>query len=95
MTKRRDLLEVATDFLDTMQPDSWARRDFGIHYAISEEHAPDLADQLQDFIANVIALILDAGSERDAVNENDELRDAIVAELDGWVVDSDTNEVEE
>lgn len=37
-----------------------------------------------DTIANVISTLIDAGSERDAVNENEELLIAINEELNGW-----------
>jgi hypothetical protein len=53
--------------------------------AINPDQINELTDAIQDFIANVISSILDAGSERDAVNENDDLHAAIWAELKGWV----------
>ena len=52
--------------------------------AINPDQIDELTDAIQDFIANVISSILDAGSERDAVNESDDLRDAIANELKGW-----------
>jgi hypothetical protein len=87
MTERRtDNAQLAEDFLNEHFPENWARRDYGSHYAISEDDAPHLAEMIQDLIANIVASILDAGSERDAVNENEELRAAIDSELDGWII---------
>lgn len=43
-----------------------------------------LAAGLLDFIANVVANIIDAGSERDAVNENEGLLLKIAEELRDW-----------
>ena len=53
--------------------------------AINPNQIAELAGHIQDFIANVISSILDAGSERDAVNENDDLRFELEKELSGWV----------
>jgi hypothetical protein len=84
MTQRRDVLEIATDFLDTAYPQDWARRDHGDHFSIDANKVDDLTDSILDLIANIVASILDAGSERDAVNENDALREIIADELRGW-----------
>jgi hypothetical protein len=53
-------------------------------YAINEARVELIADTLQDFIANVIAGLVNAGSERDAVNESEDLHTAIVNELKEW-----------
>lgn len=39
---------------------------------------------LLDLVANLVAQLIDAGSERDAVNENEDLLKAIQQELYGW-----------
>lgn len=80
--------ELAERFLYTHFNDSWPRRDIpgASSYAIDPDHLAALADHIQDFIANVISSILDAGSERDAVNESDELSAAIHDELRGWTL---------
>lgn len=52
--------------------------------AINQDRVDDLARLIQDFIANVVAMLIDAGSERDAVNEAEELHEALKAELKGW-----------
>lgn len=43
-----------------------------------------LTDAIQSLIAEVVATLIDAGSERDAVLENEELRAAIAKELNSW-----------
>lgn len=52
--------------------------------AVNPDQIDELTDLIQSFIADVIASILDAGAERDAVNESEELRTAISNELNGW-----------
>lgn len=57
--------------------------DTGI-YAIISDKVDELTDMTMTLIADLIATLIDAGSEREAVLENDTLRDAIAAELKGW-----------
>lgn len=83
-------MTLASDFLDAHTRDDafsgWYRdpiEETGI-FAIRADGVDDLADALLDFVANVIVSILNAGSERDAVNENEELLTAITKELRGW-----------
>lgn len=52
--------------------------------AIDPDKIQALAEDLLDLIANVVSTIIDAGSERDAVNENENLLHAIKLELNGW-----------
>lgn len=52
--------------------------------AINSEYVPVLADLLQLVMANVIASILDAGSEREAVIEDENLTEAILTQLKEW-----------
>lgn len=42
------------------------------------------ANVLQDVCAEVVAYLIDAGSERDAVNESEDLHKALVKELTEW-----------
>lgn len=51
---------------------------------INDETIPLIATCLLDTIACLIATLIDAGSERDAVNESDELLLALTTELNGW-----------
>jgi len=77
--------DLAEAFL-TAQDKDWYRQEIpgvGI-YAIRADKVDDLADALLDFVANVISGILDAGSERDAVNENEDLLEALTKEIRGW-----------
>jgi hypothetical protein len=68
---------------------AWARDpDYdGPCEAIAPTQVDELAHALLDFVANVVASVIDAGSERDAVNENEELLLALTNELKGWTVD--------
>ena len=43
-----------------------------------------IATTMLDIFANVIATLIDAGSERDAVNENETLLAELKKELEGW-----------
>lgn len=43
-----------------------------------------IATTMLDIFANVIATLIDAGSERDAVNENWDLLEELRKELRGW-----------
>lgn len=43
-----------------------------------------ITDGIMEFIAEIVAYCLDAGAERDAVMENDTMREAIETELKGW-----------
>ena len=80
--------ELADWFLNTHDPQAWFRQENDGFYSIATDKVDQLTEDLLDFIANVIAGILNAGSERDAVNENEELADAIRAELKGWITEA-------
>lgn len=43
-----------------------------------------IATTMLDIFAKVIATLIDAGSERDAVNENETLLAELTKELEGW-----------
>jgi hypothetical protein len=78
---------LAEEFLNAHRPDGWFRGQTPEgFYSIAEHEIGDLADAIQDLIANLVAMILDAGSERDAVLENDVLNDALIDELRGWSI---------
>lgn len=49
-----------------------------------ERAVETIADELQAFIASVIASLIDAGSERDAIMEDDKLSGALVRVLQEW-----------
>jgi len=51
----------------------------------------EITNTLQAVIAEVVATIIDAGSERDAVMENEELHKAILNELYGWTYAAEEN----
>lgn len=51
---------------------------------IPYEAVEEVAEAMQLEIANAIQLWIDAGSERDATMENEQLREALIAELFGW-----------
>jgi len=52
--------------------------------AVNPAAIEDIATTMLDIFANVIATIIDAGSERDAVNENFQLLDMLKTELSCW-----------
>ena len=56
--------------------------DFGKQ--INKDALEPLTDGIMLFIADIVATLIDAGSEREVVLENDTLRDAISAELKDW-----------
>jgi hypothetical protein len=66
-------LSVVTDDFDAINPAA-------IDY---------IADALMLLTAELVATLINAGSEREAVVENEELRNAIVAELTGWSTPTD------
>lgn len=56
----------------------------GSYRAIRKDKVDGIADSLMMICADLIASLIDAGSEREAVLESDGLRDAIVNELNEW-----------
>jgi arabinogalactan endo-1,4-beta-galactosidase len=78
--------DLAEAFLREHDPEAFFRDPAydGVAEAIDTAKIAKLTDALQDFVANVISTILNAGSERDAVNENEALREAIQGELFSW-----------
>jgi hypothetical protein len=91
-TNQRTLMPRSTslteDFLNEYYPEDWCRHDCtpdipGLH-VIDANRLDDLTNAIQGFVADVIAAILNAGSERDAVMESDQLNRAIHAELASW-----------
>lgn len=78
---------LADQFLDHHAPEDWFRAETSDGYkGVDSNRVPELRDALVDFIAHVISSIIDAGSERDAVNENVTLHNAIEEELNGWTI---------
>lgn len=51
---------------------------------IKAKAVPPLAEALQAVVAEVVASLINAGSERDAVMENEELRAELANELWAW-----------
>jgi hypothetical protein len=56
--------------------------EFGL--AIRDDKVDPITDAFMELLGDLIATIIDAGSEREAVEENDALRDHIRDELRGW-----------
>jgi hypothetical protein len=50
----------------------------------SDDGAEIIATELQTFIASVIASLIDAGSEREAIMEDEQLHAALITTLKGW-----------
>jgi hypothetical protein len=78
--------ELAWAFLDHHDSEGWFRDPAydGPCEVLDSAKVDEVADLLLDFIANVVASIIDAGSERDAVNENETLLAELRKELRGW-----------
>lgn len=86
MTEIRGAGDLATLFLNHYFPDDWARQETADgFFSIDSTKIESLTLELQSFIAEVVASILDAGSEREVVLENQELTDALTNELKGWI----------
>lgn len=78
------LVNAAHIFLDALPEDVRVPiEDTGL-YLINHEWDEALAGHFQHFIAYCIAAILEAGSERDAVMENEWIHDAILKEIHTW-----------
>lgn len=52
--------------------------------AIKTDQVDALTDTIMTLVADLVATLIDAGSEREAVEENDALRTAIRDEFAGW-----------
>ena len=81
-----DNSDIAEAFLNLHDPKGWFRSTTfeGPCQAIDLQRLSELTDLVQDLIANIVAQIIDAGSERDSVNESEQLREALLTELSGW-----------
>lgn len=81
-----EITEHFINMVDDANPDLHLNRELpdGVGYGINADAIPVLATELQSLIAEVIASLINAGSERDAVMENEALANAITEELKGW-----------
>jgi len=52
---------------------------------VTAEKAETLIVEIKAQVADMIASAIDAGSERDAVNEDEELEEAIRTLVNGWI----------
>lgn len=83
------LYQITEHFLNSITDDSPDLRlqlsipDSGAKF-INSAAVDTIADAIQSLIAEVVTTLIDAGSEREAVLENEELRSAITKELKGW-----------
>jgi len=75
----RELAYVYVEWL----PDE-AQVPMPVGYAINPDLMEKIADGIQEFISEVVATLIDAGSEREAVMENEKLSAVILNELKGW-----------
>lgn len=77
--------QIADAFLETEFGDLPREKDYdGPCELIDADRVDDLTDALMRFVAEVVVCIVDAGSEREVVVENEALRGAIFEELKGW-----------
>jgi hypothetical protein len=77
--------DLASLFCSSFEEDQ-VRTRVGSGSYIREEAVEALSLEIMAFIAEIVAIITDEGSERDAVMENEELRAAIEKELHGWTL---------
>lgn len=54
-------------------------------YSIRLDKVDHITDGVMRLIGDLVATLIDAGSEREAVEENETMRDAIRDELMGWI----------
>lgn len=80
---------LAAKFLDAVDED-WCRDPaYNGPYEVVDALKIDLlAEGFLAFIADAMAQLLDAGSERDAVLENETLLDELRKEISGWTRES-------
>lgn len=74
--------DLASTFVDRLPDDAQVHRPYA---AVNPERIELIADAIQSFIAHTVSMLIDAGSERDAVNESTLLHEALMTELKGWV----------
>ena len=69
--------------LSTME---WQKQFAGeFRLPVTAEKAETLIVEIKAQVADMIASAIDAGSERDAVNEDEELEEAIRTLVNGWI----------
>lgn len=78
------LVNAAHTFLDALPEEVRVPYEDTALYLINHEWDEALAEHFQHFIAYCIAAIIGSGSERDAVMENEWIRDAILKEIHTW-----------
>lgn len=85
--------ELADEFIKQHDPETWFRDPSydGPCELIDAAKIDLLATELLDFVANVIAAIIDAGSEREAVNESTLVYDALRKEIKDWTREAEIN----
>jgi hypothetical protein len=81
-----DRMNATNDFIQSLDPDLTVPYE-AIFTAIDGDRVDDLTDTLLSFIADVIASLIDAGSEREPILENDELRIAIRNQVQDFSTD--------
>ncbi len=66
--------------------DDWSEQFAGeFRGKVSKAKSEGLITEIQAQVADMIASAIDAGSERDAVNEDEELNEAIRTLVHGWI----------
>lgn len=82
------MFDIVSQFLELLPEDLEDHIDHKGPYenrsTFSDEGAEIIATELQTFIASLIASLIDAGSERDAIMEDEQLHAALITTLKGW-----------
>ena len=80
-----DMMKVASDFLDIVDKDDWFRGEaIGSAFEIPEAKVDKLVDAVMELLAEIHAEIINVGSEREAILEDEELRNGVEHAFSGW-----------
>lgn len=79
--------EATNTFIDSIDYDDFTTEYEAIFTAIKGNKVDELTDIFLNLIADTIASLIDAGSEREPILENDELRTAIRNQVQDFSTD--------
>lgn len=82
------MFDITHQFIELLPEDLEDHIDHQAPYedrsTFSDDGVEIIATELQAFIASVIASLINAGSERDAIMEDEQLHTALITTLKGW-----------
>lgn len=78
---------LAAQYIDSLPEDALVTiPNTGSAQAFNGKYVEEIATELLEFVAYVVSIGINAGSERDAVNENERLWEALADELGSWAM---------